>query len=233
VDTSLGANWTYDAIPGVLRILSIDTSDLTGGSVGMILRPTIDGWLLPELDRAVADGVLVMLASHHSTTSMDRVRGEFGSTLVEDAVEPAEIEALIASRAEVIAWLVGHTHDNRIRAVAGPDAARPGYWEIMTSAIADYPSQARMIELVDNGDGTLSIFGTIVDYDTDDCFERRFRALTQIEWVSAWVDNVSRRPDDHNVELIRTIPPSAAAAITAARATAPARLESLTTLRGT
>ncbi|AKF03461.1 metallophosphoesterase [Sandaracinus amylolyticus] len=230
VDTSLGANWTYDAIPGLLRILSIDTSDLTGGSKGMIRRPTVDGWLIPELDRAVADGVLVMLASHHSTTSIDRVVGEVGGDEVEDALTPEEIEALVASRAEVIAWLVGHTHDNRVRAVPGPDAAHPGYWEIMTSAIADYPSQARMIELVDNADGTLSIFATIVDYDTDDCMERRFRALTQMEWVAAWVDDVSRDAEDGNVQLVRAVPASAQAAVTAARATAPSRIESLTTL---
>lgn len=231
VDTSLGANYAYDAIPGLLRILSLDTSDMTGGSIGVVLRETVDGWLIPELDRAAEDGVLVMLASHHSTTSIDRQRGEIGSD-EEGAVSAEELETLVASRPEVIAWLVGHTHDNRIRAIPGPDAARPGYWEIMTSAIADYPSQARAIELVDNGDGTLSIFATVLDYDTDDCFERRFRALTQMEWVAHWVDDISRDPEDNNVQLVRTIPASAADAVAAARATAPARLESLTTLAG-
>ena len=231
VDTSLGANYAYDAIPGLLRILSLDTSDLTGGSIGMVLRETVDGWLIPELDRAVADGVLVILASHHSTTSIDRQRGEVGSD-EPNALSPEEIEQLVAARSEVIAWLVGHSHDNRIRAIPGPDAARPGYWEIMTSAIADYPSQARALEIVDNGDGTLSIFATVIDYDTDDCFERRFRALTQMEWVSRWVDDVSRAPEDNNVELVRAVPASAAAAVAARSATAPARLESLTTLAG-
>lgn len=230
VDTSLGANYAYDAIPGVLRVLALDTSDRTGGSLGMVRQPTIDGWLIPELDRAIDDGVLVVLASHHSTTSIDRVQGELGSVEVADALSGAELEALVASRPEVIAWLVGHTHDNRVRAVPGADAAHPGYWEIMTSAIADYPSQARAIELVDNGDGTLSIFATVIDYDTDDCFERRFRALTQIEWVARWADDVSRRPEDHNVELLRAVPASAAAAVGAARAGAPVRIESLTTL---
>src|SRR6476620_2196226 len=100
-----------------------------------------------------------------------------------DAVEPDAVEALVAMHPEVIAWIVGHNHDNRIRAVHGPDAAHPGYWEIMTSALADWPSQARTLEVVDNGDGTLSLFATQIDYDTDSCFERRFRALTQIEWT--------------------------------------------------
>lgn len=40
VDTTLGANWAYDAIPGLLRVLALDTSDTTGGSEGMVRRPT-------------------------------------------------------------------------------------------------------------------------------------------------------------------------------------------------
>jgi hypothetical protein len=198
----------------------------------MVLRDTIDGWLLPELDRAVADGVLVVLASHHSTRSIDVFPGQFGREPMPGALTGEEIEALVAARSEVIAWLVGHTHDNRVRAIAGPDAAHPGYWEIMTSAIADWPSQARAIELVDNGDGTLSIFATLIDYDTDDCFERRFRALTQIEWASAWDEDRTMDPAQRNVELLRAIPDSAADAVRARRAMAPDRIESETTLAG-
>jgi hypothetical protein len=232
VDTTLGANWAFDVVPGLLRILALDTSDRSGGSEGMVLRDTIDGWLLPELDRAVADGVLVVLASHHSTRSIDVFPGQFGREPMPGALTGEEIEALVAARSEVIAWLVGHTHDNRVRAIAGPDAAHPGYWEIMTSAIADWPSQARAIELVDNGDGTLSIFATLIDYDTDDCFERRFRALTQIEWASAWDEDRTMDPAQRNVELLRAIPDSAADAVRARRAMAPDRIESETTLAG-
>ncbi len=230
VDTTLGANWAHDAIPGLLRILALDTSDRTGGSLGMVRRGTIDGWLIPELDRAIDDGVLVFLASHHSTLSINRIRGELGDTEVEDALTGEELEALVSSRPEVIAWLVGHSHDNRVRAIADPTGAHPGYWEIMTSAMADYPGQARTIELVDNGDGTISLFGTLIDFDTDDCFERRFRALMQIEYASGWADDVSLEPRDHNVELIRVIPPNARTAVESARARA--RIDSVTSLVG-
>ena len=34
---------------------------------------------------------------------------------------------------------------------------------IRTSAEADWPHQDRLIELIDNRDGTLSLFGTLVD----------------------------------------------------------------------
>jgi hypothetical protein len=38
-----------------------------------------------------------------------------------------------------------------------------GFWEINTASHIDFPQQARIVELVDNRDGTLSIFGTIID----------------------------------------------------------------------
>jgi hypothetical protein len=230
VDTSLGANWVHDVIPGLLRVIAIDTSDRTGGSNGMVLQDTIDGFLMPELDRAVSDGVLVILASHHSMSAVDTIEGQLGSTMMPGAVDGTDVEALVAMHPEVIAWIVGHDHDNRIRAIHGPDAAHPGYWEIMTSALADWPSQARTLEIVDNADGTLSIFATLIDYDTDDCFERCYRALTQMEWTSAGADARTHDAPNHNVELIRSVPATATTAITTARATAGTVIESLTAL---
>ena len=39
-----------------------------------------------------------------------------------------------------------------------------GFWELVTAAHADWPQQSRLLDLVDNADGTLSIFGTIFDH---------------------------------------------------------------------
>jgi hypothetical protein len=229
-DTSNGANYVYDAIPGLLRIIALDTSDDTGGANGLVHRASVDDFLVPQLTQAEEDGVLVMLASHHATSSIDVYEGQLGTTVVPDAVPPEELEAIVAAHPVVIAWLVGHSHDNRVRAVAGADADHPGYWEIMTSAIADYPGQARYVELVDNGDGTLSILATLVDFDADDCSERRYRRLLTMEWVSAWVDDVSHDPMDMNVELLIPTPETAADAVSGA--TGHDRIESETTLRG-
>ena len=49
---------------------------------------------------------------------------------------------------------------------ASPPHQRPGgggFWEVNTASHVDWPAQARLLELVDNRDGTLSVFGTIVD----------------------------------------------------------------------
>ena len=229
-DISIGANWEYDAIPGFLRIINLDTSDDTGGSLGLVRRATVDQFLIPALDRAQADGVLVMLASHHATTSIDVFAGQFGSEVVPDAVPASELEMIAAARDNVIAWLVGHSHENRVRAIAGPDADHPGYWEIMTGAMADWPGQARIIEVVDNGDGNVSILGTLIDFDEESCAEQRFRRLLIMERLSLWGDQSPESPMSMNVELVRPIP--AALATTVSDATGVDRIESETTLRG-
>jgi hypothetical protein len=229
-DVTNGANYEYDAVEDLLRIVTLDTNDDTGGSNGLVHRRTVDEFLEPALARAEADGVLVILSSHHATSSIDTFRGQLGDTVVEDAVPPEELESIVASHPNVILWLVGHSHDNRVRAVRGPDAAHPGYWEVMGSALADYPGQARIIEIVENTNDTLSIFATTIDFDAESCAERRYRRLLVMEWVSGWTDDVSDDPLDHNVELVIPTPPGAEVAIDAA--TAFDRIESETTLRG-
>ena len=117
-DVSLGANYTRDVVPNLLRLVALDTSDDTGGSPGLVHRATIDRWLRPELDRAQRDGMLVMIASHHPTTSVDQLAGEAGA-LVADAVSPREIEQIVAGYPNVILWLVGICREHARAAAAG------------------------------------------------------------------------------------------------------------------
>ena len=71
------------------------------------------------------------------------------------------VRALFARYPTVIAYVSGHTHANAIR-FFGSRRGR-GFWEINTASHIDWPQQSRLIELMDNRDGTLSIFGTILD----------------------------------------------------------------------
>ncbi len=230
-DLRYGANYAYDAIPNLLRIVAIDTSDTTGGSSGMIRRDALTMWLVPELQRAQTDGMLVMLASHHPTTSIDRRMGEIGAE-VADAVPPDEIERTVAGFSNVIAWLVGHEHDNRVRPIPGADVAHPGYWEIETSALADWPGETRIVELVNNGNGTLSIFATLIDFDTMNCLERRYRRLQMMDFLAGWSSDHRGSAMDRNVELVIPTPTSTTTRVSAASAMAPPRIESDTSLRG-
>ena len=60
----------------------------------------------------------------------------------------------------MIAWVAGHSHVNDVAPVKGD---KGGFWVVRTSAEADFPHQDRLLELMDNRDGTLSLFGTLLD----------------------------------------------------------------------
>ena len=47
---------------------------------------------------------------------------------------------------------------------AGGCPAGANWWELNTASEIDWPQQSRLIELMDNADGTLSIFGTLLDH---------------------------------------------------------------------
>ena len=61
----------------------------------------------------------------------------------------------------VIAYVAGHTHAQPGRPLP---QGRTGFWQINTASHIDWPQQSRLIEVMDNRDGTLSLFGTILDH---------------------------------------------------------------------
>ncbi len=65
----------------------------------------------------------------------------------------------------VIAWVNGHTHINTIQSHANGEGG--GFWEITAASCVDFPQQQQLIEVVDNRDGTLSIFTTTLDHASD------------------------------------------------------------------
>jgi metallophosphoesterase (TIGR03767 family) len=84
------------------------------------------------------------------------------------------VRCLFLRHPSVVAFVNGHEHNNRVTPFrAGASSARAagrrtlasrGFWEINTASHVDYPQQSRVLDLVDNRDGTLSIFGTVVDH---------------------------------------------------------------------
>ena len=77
-----------------------------------------------------------------------------------------DVAGLLSSNPNVIAYFSGHSHSNRVLA-CGTSAgcgARGNWWEVTTSAAADWPQQQRLVELMNNRDGTISILGTPIDH---------------------------------------------------------------------
>ena len=149
----------YHFDKGRFRFVVLDTVNPNGYADGS-LDPAQLAWL--ETTVASAAGKAVIVLSHHTSQSMN-------NPFVGTGGDPAprvlgdEVTAYLLSQPRVIAWVNGHTHRNEIRAHQRADGSG-GFWEINTAAHIDYPQQARLLEVSDNRDGTLSIFTTILDH---------------------------------------------------------------------
>jgi 3',5'-cyclic AMP phosphodiesterase CpdA len=83
------------------------------------------------------------------------------STTCPPAVHESFVE-LLDKFPNVISYVPGHTHVHKLTEEKRTDGST--WWEINTSAVIDWPNQSRLIEWMDNRDGTLSIFNTVVDH---------------------------------------------------------------------
>jgi metallophosphoesterase (TIGR03767 family) len=166
----------YTFVSDKVRCIVLDTVNPNGESNGSIDEAQLR-WLRALLDansrtRLTADGRreaapgkdhLIVLFSHHTIGSMDNATA--GTRAPGRRVLGDEVLQLLLRYPNVVAWVNGHTHVNHIiphRRPAGW-ASTGGFWELNTASHIDFPQQARVVEIVDNHDGTLSIFGTIID----------------------------------------------------------------------
>jgi metallophosphoesterase (TIGR03767 family) len=198
--------------------LALDTGGYSSGSIG---RSQLD-WLDRELrsvhtrwfdadgreQRGGSDDRLVVLFSHFTI-----------GTLTGSPVDPAhpderrylgeDVVAFLQRWPNVVAWVNGHTHTHGIRPVPDPSGRTNGFWEITTASHVDWPSHARIVEVVDHADGTLSLFTTVVDHaapvrpgDGDDpmtlaSLSRELAANNDLEGNAARLGP----PEAHNTEL--------------------------------
>jgi len=197
-------NYAADPVPGVpVRLIQLDTNDPYGGSQGTVLPETLADL---ESKLRAASGQLVILASHHSPTDIDVMKGLDGAPIA-GAKSGADLDAIVAGYPNVVLWLTGHAHVNRVRAVKDPKGVNPGFYEVMTDAIADWPSQARAIEIVYvPKDSSLSIYLSMIDFEARTCLEDRFRKWSLVDVTSGWSPDGSGKLTDRNVELRRAAP---------------------------
>ncbi|MGW6780681.1 TIGR03767 family metallophosphoesterase [Brucella pseudogrignonensis] len=155
---------------------------------------------------------LVTIFSHHNSITFDNFKG---ITPAEQGVTRLGADAFLALLARypnVILWVNGHTHCNRIWSHFDPLDDGHGIWEINTAAHIDYPQQSRTIEIVDNTDGTLSIFAVVIDHSSPEAIIRNGpqsqASLAALSLELAMNDPALDRafrlgaPEDQNVELI-------------------------------
>jgi hypothetical protein len=175
-----------------LRFIALDTNADAGGAGGHVDHPQYV-WLARELRTARRRDQLVVVYGHHPLEMMDnRTHDELAGRFDRDPRDsrplhlgrtgPASLRALLMRNAHVVLYVAGHKHYDRI----WPNFRRNGrgFWQVITNALAGAPQEARLIELMDNGDGSLSIFTTMLAHAAPP---------NTLAWISrelAW----SRRP---------------------------------------
>ncbi|HUS21228.1 MAG TPA: TIGR03767 family metallophosphoesterase [Aeromicrobium sp.] len=146
--------------PQVVAI-SLDSTNQAGGIDGSI-GSTQWAWLARELERARDSYVLVF--THHPSEMMANLASD-PRTPGEERHSGSELVDLLHRFPNVLAWINGHTHHNRITAHAARNP-RQSFWEINSASHIDAPQQARVIEVARNRDGTVSLFTTMIDADS-------------------------------------------------------------------
>jgi hypothetical protein len=180
--------------------LVIDTAAETGGAEGILTRSEVDRVVKPALDKAKAEGKYVILASHHAQGSLTRNGGTFG-TDAPDPVLPEDWATFLGGYSNVLFSMVGHTHQHRVKAIT--PASGHAYWEVMTSSIADFPHEFRVVEIFDQDNGYLMLRGTCVDFASDgDDVAAEGRKRGVVDLTSGWgPSSGDGKAEDRNVEL--------------------------------
>ncbi len=206
------AYYTFEASDQILGIV-LDTVN-PGGLANGSLDPVQFAWLKTQLTAAA--NKIVVLFSHHTISTMDNDRlaaGEKGPRIL-----GPEVAKFLLGYPQVVLWVNGHTHVNAVFAHKRPASqGTGGFWELNTASHIDWPQQSRLVEIMDNHDGTLSLFGTIVDFvapapdptklQTPAQLASLSRLLSANDWQertghSATVDGRRGKVSDRNVELL-------------------------------
>lgn len=222
------SSWWSRPEGDLVQVIGLDTCNHTTGDGGGI-GPRQWAWLEAELARhhrsLGGHDRLVVVASHHNSWTMDNGH--------DDAADPgrrhggAELVDLLRRHPNVVLWVNGHSHEHRVIRHHGDGgegggrgaAAGTGLWEVDTASLIDFSQQARTFELVDNGDGTLSILTTVLDHaSAPEAPRHQDGRWTVSEMASLsrelavndnrWIEPLGLlgRPEDRNVEMVLRAP---------------------------
>jgi metallophosphoesterase (TIGR03767 family) len=210
---------------GLVRGIVLDTVNPNGEANGSL---DVDqfAWLEDELKEhsRPRKNRLIVLFSHHTIDTMDNPI--VASDDPRQRVLGGAVLELLLQYPNVVLWVNGHTHVNSVTPHARPagSAVPGGFWEVNTASHVDFPQQARIVEIADNQDGTLSIFGTIVDsdaplavsgaLDSPQALAALSRELAANDWqerpaapgAAGQPDGRRGKVEDRNVELVVRAP---------------------------
>ena len=214
-----GTSWWSRAEGEHVQVLGLDTYNHSTGDGGAI-GPRQWRWLEEELalHHRSHDGTdrLVVVMSHHNSWTMDNHH--------DDEADPGrqrtgpELLDLLKAFPNVVLWVNGHCHEHRVIRHRH-DGPGTGLWEVDTASLIDFSQQARTFELLDNGDGTVSILTTVLDHASPpEAARHRDGRWEVVELASLsrelavnddrWIDPLALlgRREDRNVEMVLRAP---------------------------
>jgi metallophosphoesterase (TIGR03767 family) len=151
--------WSADLTP-YLRVFGLDTCNMASGADGAVPEDQFT-WLEAQLAQCETEGKLAMVCSHHNSLTIENdAKPVWGGQRL---VHAEEFIAMLVRYPVCIAWLNGHTHVNTIKAHPRQGGVG-GFWEITTASCIDFPQQQQLVDVVDNRDGTMSIFVIALDH---------------------------------------------------------------------
>ena len=195
-----------------VRFITLDTSCPAGGAEGCITRTQLQ-WLERRLEEVHSafrsrDGTrvrtqyrdrLVVILSHHGLDTLTNRRSH-PEELQSSHADPSRLLEMLLRFDNVVLWLNGHIHANRVRARQDPSGKGRGFWEVTTASLVDWPCQGRIVELVDAGDGLLVIACTMVDHEGSE-LAALHRELAGNAPAAGFDSNRAGTPLDRNVIL--------------------------------
>ena len=202
--------WSADMTP-YLRVFGLDTCNLAAGADGAVPQDQFD-WLQAQLEKCQTQGRLAIICSHHNSLTLEN--GATPVTGGQPLIHAEEFIDMLLRYPVCIAWLNGHTHINTLTPHLR-EGGVGGFWEITTASCVDFPQQQQLVELIDNRDGTLSIFVTALDHAAPptwtpgDLTQVGLASLSRELSANAWLADPALRagsPLDRNVELVMPAP---------------------------
>ena len=202
--------WRADPAPW-LRIFGLNTCNQVAGADGAVPQDQYD-WLENELKKCQQEDVLAIVASHHNSYTLENI-AEPAIGPSQNLIHADQFIGMLNSYPNLIAWVNGHTHINTI--TAHPRQGGGGFWEITTASCVDYPQQQQTIEVVDNQDGTISLFTTALDHNSPatwtkgDYSQKGLASLSRTLAANAWQFQPYPRTGsqlDRNTELLLPSP---------------------------
>lgn len=152
-----------------LKIIVLNDNPQTGNAASYadgVLDAKQLAWLRAELEQGQQADQLMVIASHIPVYPQASIASATKSSMWLDPAQEQQVLQLCWSHPNLIMWLAGHRHLNVITPqVPDPTLSlpSPGFWEVETPSLRDFPQGFRDIEIRRNSDLTLSILVTTVN----------------------------------------------------------------------